>query len=149
MCLSATDTFVFSRPEVFVLLVILKLNEAEPFPDPFVDIEPEPLLSGNGVTGDWLPLVDSDPLDEEPLIEVLSLGLIEVLPLVEGERLALVEADVLELIEIDSLELIDIDTESLIDSDGLSGCGVTAESLVEPLIEAETDSLVLNEAEVL
>lgn len=72
-----------------------------------------------------------------------------MLSLVEGERLALVEADVLELIEIDSLVLIDIDTESLIDSDGLSGCGFTAESLVEPLIEAETDSLVLNEAEVL
>lgn len=52
VCLSATDAFVFSRPEAFVLLVILKLNEAEPFPDPFVDIEPEPLLSGNGVTGD-------------------------------------------------------------------------------------------------
>ena len=145
VCLSATDAFVFSRPEAFVLLVILKLNETEPFPDPFVDIEPEPLLSGNGVTGDWLPLVDSDPfIDEELLIEVevLSLGLIEVLPLVEGERLALVEVDVLELIEIDSLVLIDIDTESLIDSDGLSGCGVTAEPLVEPLIEAETDSLV-------
>lgn len=72
-----------------------------------------------------------------------------MLPLVEGERLALVEADVLELTEIDSLVLIDIDTESLIDSDGLSGCGVTAESLVEPLIEAEIDSLVLNDAEVL
>lgn len=70
-----------------------------------------------------------------------------MLPLVEGERLALVEAGVLELIEIDSLVLIDIDTESLIDSDGLSGCGFTAESLVEPLIEAETDSLMLNEAE--
>lgn len=52
VCLSATDAFVFSRPEAFVLLVILKLNEAEPFPDPFVDIEPAPLLSGNGVTGD-------------------------------------------------------------------------------------------------
>lgn len=52
MCLSATDVFVFSRPETFVLLVILKINEAEPLPDPFVDIEPEPLLSGNGVTGD-------------------------------------------------------------------------------------------------
>lgn len=52
VCLSATDAFVFSRPEVFVLLVILKLNEIEPFPEPFVDIEVEPLLSGNGVTGD-------------------------------------------------------------------------------------------------
>ena len=50
--LSATDAFVFSRPEAFVLLVILKLNEAEPFPDPFVDVEPAPLLSGNGVTDD-------------------------------------------------------------------------------------------------
>lgn len=48
MCLSVTEALVFSRPEVFVLLVILKLNEIEPF----VDIEVEPLLSGNGVTGD-------------------------------------------------------------------------------------------------
>ena len=52
MCLSATDVFVFSRPEAFLLLVILKLNEIEPFPEPFVGIEVEPLLSGNGVTGD-------------------------------------------------------------------------------------------------
>ncbi len=52
MCLSVTEALVFSRLEVFVLLVILKLNEIEPFPEPFVDIEVEPLLSGNGVTGD-------------------------------------------------------------------------------------------------
>ncbi|MCC4324312.1 hypothetical protein LMB42_08565 [Limosilactobacillus reuteri] len=47
--------------------------------------------------------------------------------------------------------LIDIDSESLIDVDGLSGCGFTGESLVEfePLIEVETDALVLNEAEML
>ena len=68
-----------------------------------------------------------------------------MLPLVEGQRLALLEAEVLELTEINSLVLIDIDTESLIDSDRLSGCGFTG----EPLIEAETDSLVLNEVEVL
>ena len=47
--------------------------------------------------------------------------------------------------------LIDIDSESLIDVDGLSGCGFTGESLVEfePLIEAETDALVLNDEEML
>lgn len=52
MCLSVTEALVFSRLAVFVLLVILKLNEIEPFPEPFVDIEVDPLLSGNGVTGD-------------------------------------------------------------------------------------------------
>ena len=74
-----------------------------------------------------------------------------MLPLVEGERLALLEAEVLELTEINSLVLIDIDIESLIDSDRLSGCGFTGEPLfeVEELIEVETDSLVLNEVEVL